>query len=378
MRVCFLTHYFPPEVGAPQTRIELLALTLAADGAEVTVHTGFPHYPDGGVKAPYRNRPWLTERRDGIRIVRSAVYPAANRGFAPRLADHTAFALSALATSRAAGLLDVVVGESPPLFTAAAGAIYARSKRAAYVVNVADRWPASAVELGALRNARAIAAAEGLERWVYRQADLVLSPTEGIATTLAGVPDAAGKSHRVWPVVDLDRFDGATPRARDDGAPLRVLFAGTVGLAHGLDVLVDASRLAGPEVVRTQIAGDGADGDRIRRLIDEQGVTNVEMLGVLPLRPDPGAVSRERRERRAAPRSPDLRRGPADEDARGDGRRPSGAPLGARRGGPLRGGLGCGPGRGTRRPGRAGHRDPAAAQRAGSAALAGHGRARLR
>ena len=160
MRVCFLTHYFPPEVGAPQTRIELLALTLAADGAEVTVHTGFPHYPDGGVKAPYRNRPWLTERRDGIRIVRSAVYPAANRGFAPRLADHTAFALSALATSRRAGLLDVVVGESPPLFTAAAGAIYARSKRAAYVVNVADRWPASAVELGALRNGWAIAAAE--------------------------------------------------------------------------------------------------------------------------------------------------------------------------------------------------------------------------
>ncbi len=282
MRVCFLTHYFPPEVGAPQTRIELLALTLAADGAEVTVHTGFPHYPDGGVKAPYRNRPWLTERRDGIRIVRSAVYPAANRGFAPRLADHTAFALSALATSRRTGRLDVVVGESPPLFTAAAGAIYARSKRAAYVVNVADRWPASAVELGALRNAWAITAAERLERWVYRHADLVLSPTEGIATTLAGVPDAAGKSHRVWPVVDLDRFDGATPRARDDGAPLRVLFAGTVGLAHGLDVLVDASRLAGPEVVRTQIAGDGADGDRIRRLIDERGVTNVEMLGVLP------------------------------------------------------------------------------------------------
>ena len=92
MRVCFLTHYFPPEVGAPQTRIELLARTLAADGAEVTVHTGFPHYPDGGVKAPYRNRPWLTERRDGVTIVRSAVYPAANRGFAPRLLDHLAFA----------------------------------------------------------------------------------------------------------------------------------------------------------------------------------------------------------------------------------------------------------------------------------------------
>jgi glycosyltransferase involved in cell wall biosynthesis len=281
MRVCFLTHYFPPEVGAPQTRIELVARTLAADGAAVTVHTGFPHYPDGGVKAPYRNRPWLTERRDGVSIVRSAVYPAANRGFAPRLLDHAAFAISALATARLTGPLDVVVAETPPLFTAAAGALYARAKGAAYVVNVADRWPASAVELGALRNPRAIATAEALERWVYRRADLILSPTEGIATTLAQLPDAAGKSRRVWPVVDLDRFDLGSPAPGDGGAPLRVLFAGTVGLAHGLDVLVEASRLAGPEVVRTTIAGGGADDTRIRRLIREGDVSNVEMLGVV-------------------------------------------------------------------------------------------------
>jgi glycosyltransferase involved in cell wall biosynthesis len=281
MRVCFLTHYFPPEVGAPQTRIELLARTLAADGAEVTVHTGFPHYPDGGVKSPYRNRAWLSERRDGVAIVRSAVYPAANRGFAPRLLDHTAFALSALATARLTGPLDVVVAETPPLFTAAAGAVYARVKNAAYVVNVADRWPASAVELGALRDRRAIATAETVERWVYRRADLILSPTEGIATTLAQLPDAAGKSRRVWPVVDLDRFDLGPPGSRDDGAPLRVLFAGTVGLAHGLDVLVEASRLAGPEVVRTTIAGGGADAARIRELIRDRDVSNVEMLGVV-------------------------------------------------------------------------------------------------
>ena len=59
-------------------------------------------------------------------------------------------------------------------------------------------------------------------------------------------------------------------RPRDDGAPLRLLFAGTVGLAQGLDVLVDASQLAGPEVVQTQIAGDGADAERIAGVIRDQ------------------------------------------------------------------------------------------------------------
>jgi glycosyltransferase involved in cell wall biosynthesis len=287
MRVCFLTHYFPPEVGAPQTRIELIARALARGGAKVAVHTGFPHYPDGGVKPPYRNRRWLVERRDGISIVRSAVYPAANRGFARRLADHLVFAASALATAPLTGAADVIVGESPPLFTAAAGVPYAAIKDAAYVVNVADRWPASAVELGALRNRRAIAAAEALERWMYRHADLIVSPTEGIATALDALPEGRGKSQRVLPVVDVQRFVTGDGHARDEG-PLRVLFAGTVGLAHGLDVLVDAARLAGPEVVQVTIAGGGADSERIAELIRVQRVANVKMLGVVPASDVPG------------------------------------------------------------------------------------------
>jgi glycosyltransferase involved in cell wall biosynthesis len=316
VRVCFLTHYYPPEVGAPQTRIDLLAQTLAAHGAAVTVHTCFPHYPSGVVAAPYRNRPWLIERRGRVRVLRSTVYPAANRGFARRLLDHASFGLSALATARLSGPADVVVAETPPLFTAAAGAAYAALKRAAYVVHVADRWPASAVELGVLRDRRAIAAATALERRVYRRADLILAPTEGIVDSLAQVTEAFGKARRVWPVVDLTRFDprpsggseplphtswpepqgpregfGLLSRGLGDGSgplphtsgsgPLRLLYAGTVGLAHGLDVLIEAAALAGPQVVQVTIAGDGADADRIGALIRERPVVNVRMLGTV-------------------------------------------------------------------------------------------------
>lgn len=289
MRVCFLTHYFPPEAGAPQTRIDLLARTLAAGGMAVTVHTGFPHYPGGGIAPPYGNRPWLRERRDGVTVVRSAVYPAANRGFARRLADHSAFALSALATAPLSGPADVVVAETPPLFTAAAGVAYAAAKRAAYVVNVADRWPASAVALGALSNRRAIATAGALERFVYARADLITAPTRGIVDILGATPEAAGKTQRLWPVVDLDRFDPAPPLDRiPAGAPLQLLYAGTLGLAQGLDVLVRASRFAGPGVVQTTIAGGGADGPRLASLIREESATNVKLLGTVSPSEVPG------------------------------------------------------------------------------------------
>jgi hypothetical protein len=282
LRVCFLTHYFPPEVGAPQTRIELLARLLAERGLDVTVHTCFPHYPTGAVIAPYRNRPWHVEVRDGVRIVRSAVYAAPNRGFGRRLLDHGSFALSALATAPLTGPLDAVVAETPPLFTAASGAVYAAAKRAALVVNVADRWPASAVELGALRNRRAIGAASALERWIYGRADAITAPTEGIVSSLHRLPQSAGKCARLWPVVDVDRFivDDGSPGGA--GGPLRLLYAGTVGLAQGLETLVDASRLAGPEIVHTTIAGSGAEVESVRSRVREQRLSNVELLAPVP------------------------------------------------------------------------------------------------
>ena len=289
MRICFLTHYFPPEAGAPQTRIDLLARTLAARGNTVTVHTGFPHYPSGVIPEPYRNRPWQRERRDGITIVRSAVYPAANQGFARRLTDHATFGLSALATAALSGPADVVVGETPPLFTAAAGVAYAAGKRAAYVVNVADRWPESAVQLGALRNRRVIAAAAALERFTYRQADLVTAPTQGIVAALQSVPEVGTKARRLWPVVDLARFATHPTACRDRrGSPLRLLYVGTVGLAQDLEVLIRASKLVGAHVVQTTIVGDGADAGRLREMIAAERIGNVALVGSIAAARVPG------------------------------------------------------------------------------------------
>jgi glycosyltransferase involved in cell wall biosynthesis len=280
--VLLLTHYFRPEVGAPQERLAALVRGLASRGVRVAVHAPFPHYPDGAVPPPYRNRPFERDRRLGLpaRVHRSAVYPAANRDVVRRLANHASFAASSLLTAPLSGPADVVVVESPPLFLAAAAVPYAAAKRAALVVNVADRWPASAVALGALADPRAIRAAEALERWCYRGADAVTVPTEGLATALSALPEAAGKVRRLAPAVDLERFDPAPPAPRD--GPLRVLYAGTVGMAQGLGTLVEAARRAGPDTVQVTIAGGGAELAAVRREVANRDVRNVTLLGVVP------------------------------------------------------------------------------------------------
>jgi glycosyltransferase involved in cell wall biosynthesis len=280
MRVTLLTHYYPPEVGAPQARLSALARGLSRRGVEVTVHTGFPHYPDGVIQPPYRNRLWERKEEDGVRVVRSAVYPTPNRGFGRRIVNHVSFASSALATMAAAGPADAVIVETPPLLLAGSSIPYARAKRAALIVNVSDMWPDSAVALGTLRRPRLVSAARALEHACYRSAAAVVCPTSGIETALAWLEEARGKVHRIPPSVDPELFPDSPQRAN---GTFRVLYAGTVGMSQGLGTLMDAAELLEDDAqIEIVIAGDGAEGPELRQRLAERELPNVKMLGRVP------------------------------------------------------------------------------------------------
>jgi glycosyltransferase involved in cell wall biosynthesis len=286
MRLTILTHYYPPEAGAPQTRLSALAARLSDLEVDVTVHTCAPHYPSGRVHAGYPNRPWAHGAENGVPVVRSLVLPAANRGTVLRLADHASFAASAVATASRSGPADAILAESPPLFLAGAAVAYARVKRARLVLNVADLWPDSAVELGAIREGAAAGLARRLEGFAYRHADAITAPTEGIVATLGARTDAAGKVHRLGPLVDRDRFDVGPVEAA--AGPLRVLYAGTLGLAQGLGTLLDAAHELGGDIVQVRAIGGGAQADELRARVAAEGISNVDLRGVVPGEEVPG------------------------------------------------------------------------------------------
>jgi glycosyltransferase involved in cell wall biosynthesis len=281
MRVVLLTHYYPPEVGAAQARLAALARGLGERGMQVTVHTGFPHYPSGTIAPPYRNRLLAVQYEEGVKVVRSIVYPTPNRGVTRRLANHAAFAAGALLTSAATGRVDVVVAETPPLFTAAAGVLYAMGKRAPLVLNVSDLWPESAIELGAIGDGRAARAAHALARCCYRHASLIAAPTQGIVASLQARAEGGAKVVQVPPAVDLQRFATLPPPTPLTNGALHVLYAGTLGLAQGLRTLVQAAALAGPQAVELTLAGDGPDRAPLQELIAARGLTNVHLLGTV-------------------------------------------------------------------------------------------------
>lgn len=281
MRVIFLTHYFHPEVGAPQSRLLDLANELSRSGHEVTVLTGFPNYPDGVIQSAYRGRRFQVERLGELRVVRTAVYPAPNRGVGRRLLNHLSFALSAIVGAARAGGADVVIAETPPLFTAAAGVLVAALKRAPLVLNVADLWPDAAIQFGALRRPAVIRAARALEGFAYRHADVIAVPTPGLERTLLERGYRAEQLTVVPHGVDPARFP-LDPDAHP--VPGRVVYCGTIGMGHAVGTLIEAARMleqadGGHEFL---IVGDGAERAELEARARRSGLRKVTFAGRLP------------------------------------------------------------------------------------------------
>ena len=278
-----LTHYFPPEVGAPQARLFELARRLVALGVSVTVVTGFPNYPTGVVAEGYRGRLGMREQMEGVRVLRTWVFATPNRGFAKRLLNHFSFAMSSVFAMRRSGPADVIFVESPPLAIGLAALAYSWIKRAPFIFNVSDIWPQSAIEMGALRNRAAIWVAERFEQLLYRRARAISVVTPGIVEKLTarGVP--RDKLHLLTNGVDTDLF---SPGAADDDLARHLgiadrkvfLYAGTHGLAQGLDVVLEAAKVTRDPAVLYVLAGEGADKDALQATARAESISNVVFL----------------------------------------------------------------------------------------------------
>ena len=107
------------------------------------------------------------------------------------------------------------------------------------MLNVADLWPESAVQLGMLSNPLAIAAATALERFAYTHADAITVPTPGMRRILIERRQAADKVVHLPNAVDIGRFE---PPTQPRGSIRTILYCGTVGMAQGVGTLIEAAR----------------------------------------------------------------------------------------------------------------------------------------
>ncbi len=249
MHILFLTHYFTPENNAPAARVHGMAREWVRLGHRVTVLTCAPNVPAGVVYEGYRNKLYQEEWIDGIRTVRVWTWLAANKGRVRRGFNF----LSYLAAAGAAGPLlrpraDVVIATSPQFFAGWAGWPVARAHGAPFVLEIRDIWPDSIVAVGALEEGRIIRALGKLERALYDGADHIVAVGDGYRMNMIRKGVGPSRISVITNGVDVDLFEPREPdqelRARLGFSPQTfvVTFAGTIGMASGLEVALGAAR----------------------------------------------------------------------------------------------------------------------------------------
>lgn len=290
MHILFLTDNFPPEVNAPASRTFEHACAWVRQGHEVTVITCAPNFPGGKVYDGYANRLWQRETMDGIAVVRVWSYITANDGLFRRTIDYVSYMLAAIIAAPFAARADVVVATSPQFFTAVAGYVTSRMKRAPFVFELRDLWPDSIRAVGAMRDGVALRALTRLELMLYRKAAAIVTVTHSFRQTLIDRGIDGGKVHVVTNGVDTARFqpmarDGELDKTLHLSGKLVVGYVGTHGLAHALETVLEAAHLLqqhGRDDIHVLLLGDGARKAALKRRARELQLANVTFIDTVP------------------------------------------------------------------------------------------------
>jgi colanic acid biosynthesis glycosyl transferase WcaI len=288
MRFTILTQYYPPEIGAPQNRLSDLASRLVDAGHEVEVLTAMPSYPRGKIYPGYGGL-FSREQKDGVRMLRTFIYPTLSASFLPRLLNYFSFMFSsAFFGSFLLRRADYLLVESPPLFLGMAAIWLSWLKRAKLIFNVSDLWPDSAVHLGIIsKNSRAYTMSSYLESFCYRHAWLVTGQSNGILNNIHGrFADirifllSNGSDTKIF--APERRTAESRNRLASDGKFV-ILYAGLHGLAQGLDQILEAAReLSASEDYRFVFIGDGPEKSSLMAKAGQQTQSDIVFMDPLP------------------------------------------------------------------------------------------------
>lgn len=279
MKVLYFHQHFSTPKGSAGIRSYEMARRLVARGHQVTMVCG----SYGGGKTGL-TMPFVQGRRrgvvDGIEVIEFGLAYSNADGLVKRGLTFLKFALRSIGlafTER----YDVLFATTTPL-TAGIPGIFARWLRGKpFVFEVRDLWPELPRAMGVIKNPLVLGAMSVLEWASYRSAHRLIGLSPGIVEGIAqrGVP----REHiaLVPNGCDLGIFAGTVEPWRPEqvrAGDLLAVFAGTHGMANGLDAVLDAAtelKQRGRNDIKLLLIGQGKLKPGLQARAQHAGLDNV-------------------------------------------------------------------------------------------------------
>ena len=297
MKVLIVSQYFWPE----SFRVNEIVDSLVQKGVHVDVLTGKPNYPEGKLFSGYRATGCQVESWNGATLYRVPLFPRGARSSSRLAMNYLSFIFSGIFFG--AWLLrnekyDAIFVYAPsPILSAIPAIFLSWIKRCRVILWVQDLWPDSLSATGYIKGRTILRAVESVVRWIYRHADLLLVQSRAFERPVAAL--APGKPVVYYPnSVDSIFCEPPSATVELPDVPaletgFSVVFAGNVGAAQGVDVIVEAATLLRDIAeIRFVVVGQGSRWQWMQDQITTRKLTNLHLPGRFPVETMPGLMQK--------------------------------------------------------------------------------------
>lgn len=268
MKILVFSQYFYPE----NFRINTLCQELVNRGHSVTVVTGYPQYPIGriydgyGFDVPYE-RSW-----NGVKIHRVKVHPR-GKGLLGMLRNTVDYVVAANKWVKdCEEQFDAVyVFEVSPVTVGLPAISYKKKFGTPMFFNLQDLWPENVEEVLGIRFAPLTWLINRIVDKIYTASNRILCTSKGFVENLRqrGVPE---EKLVFWPQFCPEpELSGMEKPEVYSGDTCNIVFAGNLGDAQGLDLVVEAARELGSGI-RWYLVGDGRARARLEQKVKAYGL----------------------------------------------------------------------------------------------------------
>lgn len=289
MRIVVISHFFPPEIGAPSARLFEMAKHWVELGNEVHVITCFPNHPTGLIPEEYRGMKYMYEEMDGIHVHRNYVYATPNTGFIKKTLGHISFMLSSVFISmKKIKNPDVIITSSPTFFSIFSGYWYSLRKKAPFVLEIRDLWPAAMIELGVMKKGLITNILEKLELFFYRKSKSLIMVTKSFKENVVNRGIDRGKVHVITNGVNQELFYPKEKNKElinkyDLDNKFVISYVGAHGISQNLGTILKvAKRLEKVTELQFLFIGEGAEKNKLKQIAHEQEIDNVTFIDSQP------------------------------------------------------------------------------------------------
>lgn len=286
-RLLLLSLVFPPDANSTAQLYGELVEDLVAQGWRVDVVTTKPHNnpPPKNSGTQRLTSLWgglLARSSFGGATVWHTAMPMKGSSVALRIGGWLGFHfLSMVAAWSKVGKVDVILAPSPPLTIGVTAWMIGLLKGAPFIYTVQELFPDTAVSLGALDEGAFLDLLRGMERFVYDRSFAVTAIAPGMVRAISDRMTNSRKVRLIPNFVDTQIIE---PRPRDNSFSreygladrFTVVYAGNMGPAQGLEILLDAAELTSDdERIFYVLVGDGTMRVRLEQSARSRLLSNV-------------------------------------------------------------------------------------------------------